>query len=147
MTINLKNIGVLIFLLFFGFSVNCQSITKVSYFAGSMWGFSKVTITKDSIVGELVRSQKKIIIKETTQKKFWNMLVQSMTIDDFKKVKNRKPEPDTDGNVTSISLESKDQDYSIRDAEIDPIINKNVFTFVQIIKERLDKIYLREKDK
>lgn len=147
MAINPKNIGVLISLLFLGFSGNCQSITKVSYFAGNMWGFSKVTITKDSIVGELVRSQKKIVIKETTQKNFWNTLVQSMTIDDFRKVNKRRPDPDADGYVTSINLETTEQNYSIRDAEIDPIINKNVFGFVQIIKERLDKIYLREKDK
>lgn len=102
---------ILIILLFSGFSGSCQSVTKVSYFSGSMWGYSKIAITKDSVTGTMVWSNKKIAFKEKTDKKFWNKIVRAISLEEFQKVERRKPTTETDSNVTNMEIETKEQNY------------------------------------
>lgn len=134
-------------LIFAAFNGHCQAVNKITYSDSSMGGVAKVIITKDSIKGELTNTRKKIIIKEKTQKKYWDRLVRAFSIAEFEKVGQKKHEPQTDGNVTYVSVETKEQTYSVRDAYIDPVANKSVYDFKMIIREKFTEVYEKNKGK
>ncbi len=129
---------------FFVFTVKAQNIIKVSYITGGMGGYEKAVITKDSIIGEFVYydkgNLKKGQIKEKTKKKFWQFLAKSIRINELKEVEKNKKEFQIDDSSTIISLETKQQKYTLTEGnKIDAIKNKKVYNFEKKIKEELNK--------
>ena len=134
----------LIMSFFFVFTVKAQNIIKISYCTGGMGGYEKAYITKDSIIGEYMHREnelwKKIPFKVKTSKKFWKFLVKSITINDLKAVEKNKKEFVYDDDSTVISIETKQQKYTLREGnKIDGIKNKKVYHFEKKIKEELNK--------
>ncbi|RRJ90753.1 hypothetical protein [Flavobacterium macacae] len=139
-----------IIIIFLLLCISCKSqtiITKVSYISAGMGGYEIVQVTKDSVIGKIVNRRKKIFINEKTQKKFWNSLIQSMTVTEFQEVKPLKRVQDHDEENTTIKIETTQGNYSLLNGDFDPIKNKKVLQFVEILQAELNRIYLEEKDK
>ncbi len=136
---------ILIIFLFVRCSSNSQAINRISYnsVGGEEGGYANVELSKDSINGTMGSPYEKIIIKEKIQRTLWDSLTQSLTLDDFKKIKSGRSVTHIDDIDVSVKIETDEDSYSFLNGNIDMVKNKKVFHFMEILEKELRNIYLR----
>lgn len=140
-----RNFPTIVFLFLTTLPSYTQAISKISYYSGGMTGYTQLTVTKDLIFYESGGPPKKIMAKEKTTKKFWRSLTGTMTIKEFQQIKSYDIGTETDPTITKITIETNNENYSVSEPAIYPLINKNAFKFYMIIRNKIEEIYLKNK--
>lgn len=125
-------------------------VISISYkqIGGEMGGYTNITLTKDSITGFFIGVEnQKTNIQEKIQIAFWDSLTQSTNFKDFQAIKSTRSVTHIDGMDLSVQIETKDENYTFLNGEIDPFKNKNVYESMLLLEKKLRILYLRENPK
>ena len=124
-------------------SCYCQSINKIVYSekGGEMGTNTIAMITKDSII--IKYPYKDIVIKQATEKVFWDSLIKSITINDIKKIQSTKSVQEIDLIDTSLIVETRNGNYGFYNGMIDRIKNMEVYNFMITIENKLREMTLK----
>jgi hypothetical protein len=122
-----------------------NTISKISYSTtgGRSGNYESLDIITDSLVYIQARRGNEKMIKEKTEKVFWNSLTKSINLQDFDKIKSDPGHALYDGIDTTLSIETGIEKHTLVNGGGDSVNYSKIRPFTHILENEL--VRLRKK--